>query len=143
MDNSITQYKPNNLTRESSTSSISTESDYENYVIKTKICTRLSKELNLEEINYDDIDVSDYEIPKKHGLSNSNIIIPGFFLLDKSPSKILDIDYFYIIKNDIRNLVPLGRTKICARICSLDWAVMGLPQSGQWPSPILAKRTRR
>jgi hypothetical protein len=99
------------LTRESSTSSISTDSDCENYVIKANICPRLSQELSLPEIVYD-IGISDYEPPNEPGLTNSGTIIPAYYKLDKHPSKILEIDYLYIIEDDIINLRPLNQYQL-------------------------------
>ena len=93
----------------SSSSSISTDSDYENYVIRAKVCTRLSKELNLPEITYD---LSDYEPPEAHGLENSNTIIPVYYHLDKHPSRILNVDYLHMIKDDIRNFRQLNEYQI-------------------------------
>jgi hypothetical protein len=72
----------------------------ENNIIKANICKRLSKELQLPEIIYDDM--QNYEPPKEHGLSNCNIIIPSYYQL-ASKSKIFDIDYYEMIKDDIRN----------------------------------------
>jgi hypothetical protein len=95
----------------SSASSISSDSDYENYVIKANVCTILSKELNLEEIIYD-IEYAGYEPPKEHGLTNCNAIIPAYYKLDKDPSKIFEINYFDMIKDDIRNLRPLNKYQI-------------------------------
>ena len=92
------KYKDNN--------SDTDDDDDKNYVIKTNICKRLSKELQLPEIIYDI--KNDYEPPKEHGLSNSNIIIPSYYNLDKNPSKIFNIDYYEIIKDDIRNFRPLN-----------------------------------
>lgn len=84
--------------------------DNEKYIIKTNICKRLSKELQLPEIIYDDIGV--YESPLEHGLSNSNVIIPSYYQLHKHPSKIFNIDYYEIIKDDIRNLRHLNEYQI-------------------------------
>ena len=97
------------LSRSSSSSSISTDSDYENYVIRAKICRRLSKELNLPEFTYD---ISDYEPPEEHGLENSNTIIPAYYHLDKHPSRILNVDYLHMIKDDIRNFRQLNNYQI-------------------------------
>lgn len=85
----------------SSSSSSSLSSDYENYVIKANVCGMLSRELKLDEVVYDEIGT--YEPPTESGLSNSNVIIPAYYHIDKDPSKILDIDYYDIIKDDIRN----------------------------------------
>lgn len=82
----------------------------ENYEIKTNICKRLSKELNLSEIQYDI--PNDYVAPKESGLCNSNVIIPKYYQLHKHPSKIFTIDYYEIIKDDIRNLRALNEYQL-------------------------------
>lgn len=79
------------------------DDDYENYIIKTKMNNKLLKELGLSENNYDEKNSFDYEPPKEHGLSNCNFIIPAYYHISKHPSKILNIDYYEIIKDDIRN----------------------------------------
>jgi hypothetical protein len=93
----------------SRSSSISTDSDYENYVIRAKICKRLSRELGLEEITYD---ITDYEPPENPGLENSNVIIPAYYQIHKHPSKIIDLDYLYMIKDDIRNFRQLNKYQL-------------------------------
>lgn len=90
----------------SSISSSSLSSDYENYVIKANLCGMLSRELKLDEIVYDEIGT--YEPPSESGLSNSNVIIPAYYHIDKNPLKILDVDYYDIIKDDIRNYRELN-----------------------------------
>ena len=97
------------LSHSSSSSSISTDSDYENYVIRAKICRRLSRELNLPEIKFD---ISDYEPPEAHGLENSNTIIPAYYHVDKHPSRILNVDYLHMIKDDIRNFRQLNNYQL-------------------------------
>jgi hypothetical protein len=82
------------------------DNDYENYVINTKMNNKLLKELGLTENNYDE--KNSYEPPKEHGLSNSNVIIPAYYHIDRHPSKILNIDYYEIIKDDIRNFRTLN-----------------------------------
>ena len=79
----------------------STSSNDDNYVITTKVCKRLSKELGLQEIIFDETIIC--EPPKENGLSNADVIIPSYYHLHKHPSKILDIDFYEIIKDDIRN----------------------------------------
>ena len=89
-------------------------SDDENYVVKTKVCKRLSrelKELELEEIVCDE-NIRCELPPDKHGLSNSDVIIPAYYNLHKNPSKILDLDFFEIIKDDIKNLRPLNKYQL-------------------------------
>lgn len=52
-------------------------------------------------------EIIEYDQPKEYGLSNCNVIIPVYYGLHKSPEKFLNIDYFTMIKDDIRNLRPL------------------------------------
>jgi hypothetical protein len=94
----------------SSSSSISTLTDYENYVIKANVCKILSRELSLPEMVLDESFIS--EPPSEYGLSNSDVIIPSYYHLDKDPSKILSIDYFNIIKDDIKNYRALNKYQI-------------------------------
>ena len=86
------------------------ENENENYTIKTKVCKKLSKELGLNEIVFDD--KIDYIPPKENGLLNSDIIIPSYYQLHKHPSKIFNIDYYEIIKDDIRNIRPLNKYQL-------------------------------
>jgi hypothetical protein len=88
----------------------SSSTDDDNYVIKTKICRRLSRELKLPEIFYDEI--GKYEPPKEPGLENSNPIIPPYYHLHKHPSKIFNLDYLNIIKDDIKNFRPLNKYQL-------------------------------
>lgn len=94
----------------SSNSSSSTLTGDENYVIQTKICPRLSRELNLQEIIYDEI--GSYEPPKEYGLNNSNVIIPCYYRIHEKPEKITRIYYFEIIKDDIRNFRKLNKYQL-------------------------------
>ena len=80
--------------------------DDENYIIKTSICKRLSRELNELNIKYDNIcecSKTEYTPPTEHGLKNCNDIIPKYYQLHKHPSRILNFNYFEMIKDDIRN----------------------------------------
>jgi len=88
----------------------SSSTDDDDYVIKAKICRRLSRELKLPEIFYDE--TGEYDPPKVPGLENSNAIIPPYFHLHKEPSKIFTIDYLNIIKDDIRNFRPLNKYQL-------------------------------
>jgi hypothetical protein len=82
----------------------------DDYIIKTNINRSIAKELGLNANSYDEN--SSYEPPKEHGLSNSNVIIPSYYKLDKNPSKIFSIDYYEIIKDDIRNFRPLNKYQL-------------------------------
>lgn len=82
----------------------------DDYIFQAKICKRLSRELGLEEMKYDESSM--YDVPKEHGLTNCNMIIPSYYQLHKHPSKILTIDYFEIIKDDIRNFRELNKYQL-------------------------------
>ena len=103
------------ITRESSTSPISNNStinsDYENdnYVIKANVCKSLSREFNLPEMK---CDATEYIPPSTHGLINSEIIIPSYYNLHKDPINALNVDYYKMIKDDIRNFRPLNKFQL-------------------------------
>lgn len=82
-------------------------SDDDKYEIQAKVCKRLSRELGIDEIQFDD-DSREWTPPKKHGLSNSKRIIPAYYHYHENPSKIHDIDYYKIIKDDVRNFRVLN-----------------------------------
>ena len=71
---------------------------------KTNVSSNLSEILGLPK--YISEETHDWNQPDKCGLNNSNIIIPNYYI--KSYSKLLDIDYFTIIKDDIKNIRPLN-----------------------------------
>lgn len=77
----------------------------DNYEIQTKLCKRLSREFGIEEIELND-DLR--PPPEKHGLENSDVIIPNYYKLHKHPSKIFDFDFYEVIKDDIRNCRKLS-----------------------------------
>jgi len=81
------------------------------YQIKTNVCKRLSKELNLPEIQYDDR-LKDWTPPSTHGLSNSDQIIPSYYKIYDRPDKRFNIDYLELIKDDIRNYRKLNKHQI-------------------------------
>jgi len=80
------------------------------YVIKANVCKTLSNQLKLPEIHYDYM--GEYVPPKQHGLSNSDVIIPQYYYDKKDLSKIIDIDYYKIIKDDIRNCRVLNKYQL-------------------------------
>lgn len=47
----------------------------------------------------------EWEPPKEHGLNNSEHIIPNYY---NSGTNLITLDYFSIIKDDIRNMRPLN-----------------------------------
>jgi len=93
-----------------------TSSNDENYTIVTKVCKTLSKEFNLPEIVFEENISSDTlfssDAPTEHGLSNSDIIIPSYYNLHKDPSNILNIDFYEIIKDDIKNYRILNKYQL-------------------------------
>lgn len=89
-------------------SDISNDDHDENYVFKANLCTSLSKELQLSKKNYDNTGI--YEPPKEHGLTNSECIIPSYY--KKNKNNILVVDYYEIIKDDIRNFRPLNKYQL-------------------------------
>ena len=80
------------------------------YVIKANVCKILSKHLKLPEIHYDYM--GEYVPPKEHGLSNSDVIIPSYYFDKKGLSKIIEVDYLKIIKDDIRNCRVLNKYQL-------------------------------
>jgi hypothetical protein len=80
--------------------------DDENYKIQTKMCNRLSKEFGIEDFSYNEI--IECKPPEKYGLLNSDVIIPTYYQLHKHPSKILNLDFYQIIKDSIRNYRKLN-----------------------------------
>jgi len=80
------------------------------YKIKTKVCRSLSRQFGLEEMKIDENII--LEPPKQYGLVNSDVIIPSYYDLHNKPSKIFDIDFFEIIKDDIRNYRELNKYQL-------------------------------
>jgi hypothetical protein len=76
--------------------------------MKANLCKRLSIEFQLPEMNYD---VSaTYDQPTEYGLCNCNMIIPEYY--KRPPDKILEVDYFTMIKDDIRNMRVLNEYQL-------------------------------
>jgi len=53
---------------------------------------------------------TDWKPPNKYGLDNSPIIIPRYY--QKKGEKILTVDYYFMILDDIRNLRKLNQTQL-------------------------------
>ena len=73
-------------------------------LIKTDINNILAKSIGKQFTTTNISSDTIHSIPKKHGLENSEEIIPSlYFTLNKNNINILDIDYYEIIRNDIAN----------------------------------------
>lgn len=95
------------------------ENEIENYIFTTPVNKILSKVLEIDpyilEVDPYILEIDPYifvewEPPKQHGLSNSERIIPNYY---KIPDKqIPNIDYYDIIKDDIRNYRSLNNFQL-------------------------------
>lgn len=90
-------------------SDIENKPEEEEYIFKTNVCRRLSMVLDVDEMKHDEIT---YVPPKISGLANCNNIIPTYYKENLIPAKILDVDYFEIIKDDIKNCRILNSYKL-------------------------------
>jgi len=81
------------------------ENEIENYIFTTPVNRKLSEVLEIDPYIF-----VEWEPPKQHGLSNSESIIPNYY---KIPDKqIPNIDYYDIIKDDIRNYRSLNKFQL-------------------------------
>jgi len=90
--------------------SLNINDDNDKYVIKANVCSILSKQLKLPKIHYDYM--GEYEPPKTPGLSNANVIIPKYYNIHKDPTKFININYYDIIRDDIRNCRVLNEYQL-------------------------------
>jgi len=89
----------------------------DNYELRAKVCTRLSREICSSELQFvvqelSQKDGNEWTAPSKPGLENCDEIIPSYYHFHKHPSKIMDIDYFEIIKDDVRNYRVLNHRQL-------------------------------
>lgn len=82
-----------------------------NEIDLNKLSPSLIKYFNIDINNNTNINTNkniqtDWEPPKHHGLNNSFIIIPNYYM--KSGEKILKVDYYEMILDDIRNFRKLN-----------------------------------
>ena len=84
------------------------ETDDEKYEFRTPVNKKLSEILEIPPQIYDE--QFEWDIPKEHGLTNCNCIIPEYY--KKPKNKILNINYYDIIKDDIRNCRPLNNYQL-------------------------------
>jgi hypothetical protein len=83
-----------------------------NYIITTNMNNKL---LEILQLNNNDLKLNKefyWTPPKEHGLLNSDYIIKPYYQLHKNPHKILDINYYNIIKDDIRNFRTLNKYQL-------------------------------
>ena len=77
----------------------------EEYHFDSVMCPNLAKMVGYKNSNYEVTKMIDWEPPKESGLENCNVIIPEYYV--NSYEQIVKIDYFTIIKDNIKNCRPL------------------------------------
>lgn len=75
-----------------------------NYNFRTNVNKPLAQILDIPEMKYDDPNV--WVPPKEYGLRNSIYIIPDYY--NNSNTNYFNLNYFEIIKDDIRNMRVLN-----------------------------------
>lgn len=90
---------------EESNLSVSPISEYQ---FRANVCPILARAINVPEYKCDHI--SSYDPPESHGLDNCNVIIPSYYV--KSYNRSVDIDYFTMMKDDIKNYRPLNKYQL-------------------------------
>ena len=74
-----------------------------------QISPPLAKELDIDTYYVADKDVSDWHPPTTHGLNNSSRVFPEYYLTGKVlAGNLLEIDFYFTIVDDIRNLRKLS-----------------------------------
>ena len=74
-----------------------------------QISPTLAKELDMDTHYVADKDVSDWHPPTTHGLNNSSRVFPEYYLTGKVlAGNLLEIDFYFTIVDDIRNLRKLS-----------------------------------
>ncbi len=86
------------------------DEDDETYKFKTIVNKPLAKILNIPEFIPDDDDTFDWKPPEEHGLNNSQYIIPNYYYNSRTNS--ITMDYYTMIKDDIRNMRPLNDNQL-------------------------------
>jgi hypothetical protein len=84
------------------------EIENEEYEFITPVNRRLSEILEITPQTYDE--EFEWDIPNEYGLSNCNSIIPEYY--KRPENQILNINYYDIIKDDIRNCRPLNKYQL-------------------------------
>jgi hypothetical protein len=80
----------------------------EDYKFKTNVNNTLATILEIPEMKHDESYT--WEPPKENGLRNSISIIPGYY--NHPQTDYFNLDYFEIIKDDIRNMRTLNKYQI-------------------------------
>ena len=86
------------------------DNDNKKYLFTTNVNKSLAKILEIDEFKSDELFV--WDKPKEHGLNNCDYIIEPYYQIHKNIRDALDIDYFAIIKDDIRNFRKLNEYKL-------------------------------
>lgn len=86
----------------------SNDTDEKSYQFHANVCPILARAINVPEYKCDHI--FSYDVPESHGLDNCNIIIPSYYI--KSYNRSVDIDYFTMMKDDIKNYRPLNKYQL-------------------------------
>ena len=85
--------------------------DDANYKFIANVNKKLSKILGIQDITFDER-LLDCTPPKESGLNNCDYIIPKYYHLSETPDKMYKIDYFEIIKDEVRNLRTLNKYQL-------------------------------
>jgi hypothetical protein len=78
--------------------------------IRAKANMKISQELRIDDIQFDER--IDWDPPSEHGLKHSDVIIPQYYHLHKTPKSALNLDYYEIVKDDIRNFRALNKYQL-------------------------------
>jgi len=82
----------------------------ESYQFHANVSPNLARAINAPEFEYKCPDTTLWDTPENPGLDNCNVIIPSYYI--KSYNTSVNIDYFTIIKDDIKNCRPLNAYQI-------------------------------
>lgn len=86
------------------------ETDDEKYEFKTNVNKSLSKILKIPEFKSNDDTLPVWKPPEEHGLNNSQYIIPVYY--NNSRTNSITMDYYAMIKDDIRNMRTLNKHQL-------------------------------
>lgn len=80
----------------------------DNYKFTTNVNEPLARTLNINKFEINEINT--WIPPNQSGLDNCNYIIPHYYYNDNT--NYFNLDYYNIIKDDIRNMRPLNKYQI-------------------------------